>query len=193
MIVNKELQILAYHEHMEQLFVDNLEILNGTIFPRIVHGELELLGLIGLHRSRIQRQVHVELHRFRNAFAQLHAAASASARLIGTDIGVHGANENFVLRPQADPAGRRRGRDEPLNVIRWNPSEFITCNPTGNGSNELSGAHSSLELSGARQIEIKSEGFTRFQYDEQIVFAVFALALVRSEGARAGAHAPDPA
>jgi hypothetical protein len=42
----------------------------------------------------------MELHRLWDAFAHLHAAASAIAGLIGADIRVHGADENFVLRPQ---------------------------------------------------------------------------------------------
>src|ERR1700678_3184547 len=61
---------------------------------------------------------------------------------------------------------------------------------SGNGSNELGGAGSSLELSAARQIDIKLVGFTRFQTMNRLVFAVFALALGSSMKARAQERMP---
>src|SRR5215831_14228317 len=97
MVVNEEFQILAHDEEMEQLFVDDLETHHWPVLPRIMNEELKSDRLVGFDGARRGRQIHVIFHALGDAGSQLHAAARAYARLVGSDIWIHWTDPDRLL------------------------------------------------------------------------------------------------
>jgi hypothetical protein len=67
MSVLEELQVLTHDKRVEQFFMDDVEMADGSILPGIVHGELQ-------HRSSSRRwnawdrtQIQMKFDRVRNA------------------------------------------------------------------------------------------------------------------------------
>jgi hypothetical protein len=80
--VLEELQILAHDEGMEQLFVNEIEIANGPVLPRVVNGELQRRDVFGLRSDRKARDVNMKLGWLGHAAEQRHAATAAGTGVI---------------------------------------------------------------------------------------------------------------
>src|ERR1017187_8663442 len=96
MFVYEILQVLAHQKQMEQSLVNNLEMIHRLAGVWIGDPELQLHLFTGPEDSRMNLQLQRILDVFGNAEHQLHSAARAKTRLIGTNIFVHRAN--VVLR-----------------------------------------------------------------------------------------------
>ena len=97
MIVDEVLKILADHEQVEQLLVNDLELGNLLSGFRIDDSEDQLYTIARMERAGANGEVHRILDLVGNSQHQLHAAAGARAWFGCTDIGVHRADVIFGL------------------------------------------------------------------------------------------------
>ena len=96
-VVQEDLQILAYDEHVEKLLVDDLEIRHRTILPRIVNRECQSRHLAHFRRPGRDRQIHMVFDRIRQTCNQGHPAACALTRAIRADVRVHRADVDLAV------------------------------------------------------------------------------------------------
>ena len=89
--MSKELKILAHQEQVHQLFMNNVEPSNRLMSNRTDDAERKCSSLVRPQQFRRLRHLECELHPLGNMQAQLHSTAWANTRLVGADVGVHGA------------------------------------------------------------------------------------------------------
>src|SRR5580658_1878078 len=91
MVMDEILQVLADDEHVKQLLVNDLVVIYSVSFW-IVDVKQELRVLTRSYSWRSHRQLHRILDLILNAEHQLHSAARANSRFVGTNVFVHGTN-----------------------------------------------------------------------------------------------------
>jgi hypothetical protein len=67
MSVLEELQVFAHDKRVEQLFMDDVEVADGSIFPGIMHGELQHRSLSRGWNAWDRAQIQMKLDRVRDA------------------------------------------------------------------------------------------------------------------------------
>src|SRR5678815_157389 len=98
MRVPEELQILADHEGVKQLLVDDVVAAHRAVFPWVVDEELHGCGLPGLQRLRHRLDVQMELHRVGDTGHEIHAAAATGPWIVRTDVRIHRTDVDRILR-----------------------------------------------------------------------------------------------
>src|SRR5437867_2359421 len=97
MVVQKDFKVLADDKHVEELFMHNLEIFNGTLLPRIVHREGQIRLLPRFEWTRCDPEVHVILDRIGQSGNQGHPTTVALTRTVGADVRIHRADVHFAV------------------------------------------------------------------------------------------------
>jgi hypothetical protein len=96
MIVNENVQVLAHNKHMEQLLVNELEVRDGPVLPRIMDGKRETGRLSRFDWSWSNGQIQVILHRIGQAGYESHSTTRALSWIVRSNIGIHRANVNVA-------------------------------------------------------------------------------------------------
>src|SRR5262245_22817080 len=111
----EEFEILADHEGVKELFVNDEKVSHRSVFPGIVNGEGHRCRLPSFRGLRDDRQVQVKGDRIRYSRSQLHPAPRAYSRAVRADVRVHRADVDRILRRVGGRALLRRCRHAERN------------------------------------------------------------------------------
>ena len=141
--VHEEFEVLAHDKRMEEPLVNHVETGDGAILPGITDEELHDGRATWRRRRGDEPHVQVKLDGIRDPGDQSHAASPADARVVGSHIGIHGAD--------VDDAGgwirglrRGLGRGRLFDGNRFRPAGLIGHGEQGEAT-DARGAQSSLD------------------------------------------------
>lgn len=107
MLMCEELKIAAHKKDMKQPLMDGRKVRDEAFLPWLANVKLKPQFLARLWRFGSHGQIHVILHRIRDARNQLHAATRADTRISGANISIHGAGVDQI-RPRIWERGHLR-------------------------------------------------------------------------------------
>ena len=118
MIVHEELQVAADDEGVKELFVDDRELLDPVVLPRVEDLEGEVDRLVRLRRLRRDGQIQVVLGRVGNAGDERHAAARTLAGIVRADVAIHRTDVGEIAWTDSARASASCGRGGRLPAAR---------------------------------------------------------------------------
>src|SRR5215831_6105432 len=115
MIVNENVQVLAHYEHMEQFFVNKLEIRDRPVLPRIMDGKRETGRLSWFDGPWGNGQIQVILHGIGQAGYKRHSTTRALSWIVRSNIRIHRTNVNVAGILLGKRSRSLSGRDQRQN------------------------------------------------------------------------------